>query len=295
MLARNLICETTYKTHGGDFLDGSFYQEQSIPRGRRVKHRVSSEAQKRLNEDNARRHAVRLVQHNFRAGKDFRVDITYGDKYLPTDDDRQRKDIRNFLSRVKRLYKRLGINGEFKYFGTAVGGKGSRKHAHFIITGNMYPNLADEISALWPYGWCNADRLKIDIDNGLIELVNYILGNSQDSHDDGEKIYSKRWCASRNLVNPEPHQRRGKTSRGFLVKLALSSEFDRRELLEVKYPGYKAVEIRVAEIKDAPDDRKYRIFGNYYVYFRMRKYTEKELKIKQKEQRKKERQQRGEI
>lgn len=272
------VVQTIYRTGNGQWLDGSIYYEQKHSRRRNVKHRPSSEAQQRLNEDNARRAAARILQDNFRDGVDFIVHPTYSDTFLPGDSSRVRKDVRNFFNRVKRLYKRLGIKCEFKYFGSAVGDNKIRKHMHYVMTGSKYPNLADEIRALWPYGTCNVDRVQPDGQDGLMGIASYICDNYRKAKDVGETIFSKRWCCSRNLIRPEPSERRGALPISFLPKLASAVPTERFEMIERLFPGYKAIEVDVAELKDAPEDRKHRIYGNYYVYLRMRKYTSQEIK-----------------
>jgi len=266
-----------YITGGGRFIDGSIYIEQKVPRNRAAKYRPTSEAQRRLNEDNARRRAARILQENFRPMVDFIVHPTYRAEAVPDSAERVRKDMRNLLSRIKRLYQRLGIKCEFKYFGTAVGGEKIRRHIHLVITGDSLPGLRDYIEALWKHGTCNVDRIQPDGEYGLSGIASYICKNHAEAKEIGENIFAKHWCASRNLVDPEPSERRGALPLSWLAKLANSAPAVREEMLEALYPNYKTVEIDVSEIKDAPADRKYRICGNYYVFFRMRRKTKKEL------------------
>lgn len=265
------VVQSLYHTGNGEWLDGSIYYEQKQSRRRNAKYRPSSEAQQRLNEDNARRAATRILQDNFRPSIDFVVHPTYRRDALPEDNERAKKDMRNFILRIKRLYKRLGITVEFKYWGGAVGDKKIRRHLHLVITGDKYPNLADEIRALWPFGYCNVDRVQDDKETGLTAIASYICENYREAKDAGENIFGKHWCCSKNLLRPEPSERRGKLPVSLLPKFASASTIDRVLMLEELFPGYTAVEIDVAELKDAPEDRKHRIFGNYYIYLRMRR------------------------
>lgn len=264
------VLKTTYITGGGKWIEGSLCYVQKVKFGRAAKYKPSSEAQQKVNEVNAKRRALRLVQNNFVEGRDFVVHPTYCKDCLPETNERARKDVRNFILRVKRLYQRLGIQGEFKYFGTAVGGTKTRRHIHFIMTGDVYPNLADEIRKLWPYGTCNVDRLYDDGD-AFSGIVSYVCENSFSAKKNDENVYAKAWIASRNLVDPEPSQRKGALPISLLPKIASASQWRRAELIESLYPGYEAVEISVAELSNAPEDRKYRIFGNYYIHFVLRK------------------------
>ena len=268
------VMRTTYVTGNGRWLDGSLCYVQKTKRSRCAKFKPSSEAQQRLNETNAKMRALRLVQHNFVEGRDFVIHPTYNSDKLPQDNERARKDVRNLLARIKRLYSRLGIKAEFKYFGTAVGGGKTRRHLHFIITGDKhYPNLADELRALWPYGTCNVDRLDEGNEDGFAGITSYICDNSFAARKTGENIFGKSWIASRNLVDPEPTQRRGSLSLSLLPKIAKAQSWERAQIIEELYPGYKVIEVHVSELSDAPEDRKHRIFGNYYIHFRMRRTT----------------------
>lgn len=267
------VVQTLYHTANGNWIDGSLYYEQKSTKRRNAKFKPSSEAQKRLNEDNAKRMATRILHENFVAGVDFIVHPTYRFSDVPITNDRQRKDMRNFLLRVKRLYTRLGIKGEFKYFGTAVGGEKTRRHLHLVITGSKYPNLADEIRALWPFGYCNVDRVQFDGDDGLSGIASYICENYKSAKESCENAFAKHWCASKNLVRPEAVGSRGRIPVSLLPKLAAAEPYARAEILENMFPGYEAVEIDVAELSDMPEDRKYRIFGNYYIYIKLRKIS----------------------
>lgn len=267
------VLKTTCITGNGQWLDGSLCYGHKTKTSRCAKFKPSSEAQQRLNENNAKLRAIRLVQNNFVSGRDFIVHPTYTQNTLPQDNDRARKDVRNFIARVKRLYCRLGIRVNFKYFGTAVGGSKTRRHIHFVISGDKYPNLADEIRKLWPYGYCNVDRLEEYDNDGFSGIVSYICDNSFNAKKNDENLYSKAWIASRNLSIPEPTQRHSTLPLSLLPKIAHSESWMRAQIIEAIYPGYEAVEITVSEIADAPYDKRHRIFGNYYIHFRMRRKT----------------------
>lgn len=274
------VMQTIYHTGNGEWLDGSLYYEHRQTRRRGAKFKPTSEAQQRLNEENARRSAVRLLQDNFTVGKDFIIHLTYNVENIPADDERARKDLRNFILRVKRLYKRLGITENFKYFGTAIGGGKVRRHIHLVITGSKYPNLADEIRALWPFGYCNVDRVQDDGEEGLAGIASYICKNFRTAKELREAVFGKSWCCSKNLSRSEAHNRRGALPVSLLPKLAVATPTERLDILESIYPGYRAVEIDVAELSDAPEDRKHRIYGNYYIYLRMRRKTTNHTKQK---------------
>lgn len=278
------VVQSIYKTGGGRWLDGSLFYEQKVSKRRNARFRPSSEAQERLNEDNARRTLTRLLQDNFREGVDFIVHPTYNTAHLPENGERLEKDMRNFLLRIKRLYKKLGIGGEFKYVGTPVGDNKIRKHLHIVITGSKYPNLTDKIRKLWSFGTCNVDRVQPDGADGLSGIACYIAENHRKAKDIGEASRAKRWSCSRNLKRPEPKERRGALPVLLLPKIAAASPAERAEIIEKlpMFKGYEAVEIDVSELAGVPDERKHKIYGNYYVYLRMRRKDEsKKQKLRQ--------------
>lgn len=269
------VTQNIYRTGNGEWLDGSiFYEHKSNSRRRVAKFQPTSEAQERLNRDNARRMATRLLQDNFAAGVDFFVHPTYDETNVPCESSRVRKDMRNFLLRVKRLYARLGIRAEFKYLGTAVGASKVRRHLHIVITGSLYPNLADEIRKLWPYGTCNVDRLEYHEADGFARTAAYICNNHFDAKDIGENAFAKSFCCSRNLSRPEPQCRRGVIPVSLLPKLANASECERVAIIENLFPGYSAVEVDVSELEKAPEESKHKIYGNYYIFLRMRRKSQ---------------------
>lgn len=79
----------------------TFKSGRAIPDGR---NKETSEAQKRYNRNRAVKHLVRLVNANFDVG-DHWVHLTYKAENAPQSEKEARRDIRNFLRRVKTRRK----------------------------------------------------------------------------------------------------------------------------------------------------------------------------------------------
>lgn len=209
----------------GEYLDVYVYPVYKRPGQRSAKAKPTTATQAKLNAKKAAEKIVRKMHANFTpedisAGLDYAVN--------PEDDDRAKKDIHNFLDRVRRRRKKLGLP-PLKYITvTEKSGKG-RYHHHIIINGGID---RDEIEELWGLGRANADRLQFS-ENGLAGLGHYIVKNP---------IFSKRWNASRNLVDPEPRTNDSRIrSRRKAAELARDPED--RAPWEKLYPDYHLAEV----------------------------------------------------
>ncbi len=289
------VQSTVFTTGKGQYRDGSFCYAYKKSNRRNGKYRPTSEAQQRVNEKNARYELTRLIQDNFAAGEDLFVHPTFDDEHLPKSKEEFKKIVRNFINRIKKLYVEQGIiknKGDFKYVYTYSGGGDIRKHWHIVMMGCKNPEkrgvIRDAVENIWSeyynLGYCNADKLKANLNDGFIEAAQYMCDNYQQSKESGENITTKRWVCSRNLKRPAPACRNGVLAVSLLPKLASASDFERKQIIEGlrMFKGYRAVEVLVSELKDAPEDRKHRIYGNYYIFVRTRKKTVEELKAEKK-------------
>lgn len=222
--------ETIYVT--GEFIDGDIYPVFQPPGKRRRKCRPTSAIQQRLNQRNAERKLERLLNNNF-GETDLAIHLTYRDGELPEDEEAAKKNVQNYLRRVKRRYARLGL--ELKYICvTEIGEKTGRVHHHLVLSGGMD---RDELERLWGKGRANADRLQID-DDGLGPLARYITKSRRS----GSRITYRRWTGSRNLVRPEPLQYDGRLTQEDVRQMADEIEtHSAAAKLEEQYPGYRCV------------------------------------------------------
>ena len=135
-----------------------------IPKGRdykrTIKKRKSSKAQEKLNKKNRIKNTIRLVNANFKQG-DLYITLTYKKATL-VDEDRAKKDIDNYIKKLKRWFKKNRPNEEFKYIHVIdfvddpKKSKRTRIHHHLIVS-EMDRDVAEE---KWGLGVVNAKRLQ---------------------------------------------------------------------------------------------------------------------------------------
>lgn len=248
------------KFYSGEILEVGIYpisnQERKQPR--KKKEKVSSIKQKNLNDKNAKKHFIRLVNNNF-TDKDLVVHLTYTDNELPKDEEEAKRDTTNYIRRVKHYRKKHGLP-EMKYMAVIeVGEKGKRLHHHVIMSGDID---RDVVEKLWGKGRANADRLKAD-ENGYEALAKYMTKSQKVVK--GTKAVkdqkgNKRWIQSRNLKQPDIKVNDYRYSKRKVEKLSKLPED--RETYEKLYPGYTFTECKpyVNEVT-----------GKTYLYIKMRK------------------------
>lgn len=191
----------------------------------RAKKHKTRQAQKNLNEKNAKKKLIRKINANF-TEDDLCVTLTYKDN-VP-DEEQARRDIRNYIRRVREYRRKHGLT-ELKYvYVIEFGGKDGRRkrvHHHVVMSG-MDRDVAE---SLWRgRGWANARRLQPD-DNGLEALARYMTKETNNG---------KRWCASRNLVEPKETVADTKISKRNVEKMAEDFENAPAIILSKLFPEY---------------------------------------------------------
>ncbi len=257
------------KYYMNDFLDVQLYPGfRSAKKGhRKQKTRVSSETQRRLNDENASKYFDRLVLLNFRPG-DYILDLTYA--IDPTSDAEAIKYIQNFMRRLKRIYKSAGAELKYIYV-TERGVKNDRYHHHVFLSGGVD---RDAIEEAWQFkgngrkrqrlphsGFANCKRLQFT-NIGVAGMTGYVSGRKKDKKE-AKKVGFRKWTSSKNLQKPEPKKNQSRLRRrdveGFF------SDCENRRLWEAIYPGYTLAEC----------DRVYYnpVNGEYYISARLYKTT----------------------
>lgn len=223
----------TKTTKAGNMLEFDVYpifgrsQEQSA---RKAMKQVSSERMQQVNLRNARRRIIQLANANF-TDQDIHLTLTYA---CAPEYEQVQKDVRNFLARVKRMRKRLGLE-EAKYIyviESNESGLKKRLHVHMLLSGGI---AREELEKLWRRGWANADRLQPD-ESGLAAIARYIVK---------EQRNRRKWCASKNLTKPQVRISDTKLSNGRVKRIARELPMEAKEILRKVYPGYEYVECQV--------------------------------------------------
>lgn len=219
----------------GKIFEAEFYP--IFDGGRRLpvrapKTKPSKKEQQNLNAKNARKKLCRLINTNFDKN-DLAVHGTYRDAQMPSSEQAVRRDIVNYIRRVKNFRKKNGLT-EMKYI-YVIEAKVSKRtgvlrwHWHMIMSG-MDRDVAEK---LWPYGdWTNADRLQPG-DKGFDALANYLSKDPQGQ---------KRWAQSKNLKKPtELKPKDGKITKIGVRRMA-TLHIDDAAYWERRYKGYKFIE-----------------------------------------------------
>lgn len=238
-------------TMAGDWMSGVVYVTFNDPtkekKRRGKKWRESDETRKKLNERHAREKFSMLVHNNFDRTS-IVIHPTFDDDNVPSSEAEFRKKIRNYIAKLRRLFKKHGV--VFKWiYSACLGNENSRPHLHIIVSGGV---SRDEIEDAWEYGRVNSDRLQFN-ECGVIDLTTYIEGNRHAS--------ARRWSGSRNLVKPVEKNDKVAWSRKKLKYLMETGQA--HKFFADTYPGYW--------LSEPPTIFKNPINGTYYMTFLMYK------------------------
>ena len=147
-------------------------------------------AQKYLNDKNARKYFIRLVNANF-GSDDWVIHLTYFDSKRPTNIDDANHEVKKYIDRINYHRKKLGLkNAKYVYVTEYDPDKKINVHHHLIIEGGLERKKMKDL-------WTNGMRTEIDElepdDAWLTGLAMYL------SKDPKGK---KRWKPSKNLKKP---------------------------------------------------------------------------------------------
>lgn len=205
----------------GDYIDVDIYPAYRRQKSRSKKYKPTTEVMQRLNSKNREKHLTYLCNENF-TSCDIRLDLTYSPENHPEDEEQAKKDIRNFIRRVKTRRKKYGLP-ELKYiYVTEIGEKGNKFHHHAIISGDM--SIA-EYAEIWGKGYTTVKPLQFNED-GLAALAQYLLKNP---------IEGNAYHCSRNLKQPEEKHYQGRLSKRAIEYMAA---YDDTSAIERLYPEY---------------------------------------------------------
>ena len=255
-LYRTTTIKSRNEKSGAEMLESmvypSFPNREDVPKT--AKKRETGQAQKNLNDKNARRYLIRLANINFSKG-DIWATFGWDDDNMPEDEERAEKDIKNFIARINYRRRKAGLENAKYIYIPAIDGY-ARPHFHILISGDGMDR--DELEDLWTK--CerkNTRRVKPDDDFLITGIATYITQNPHGT---------KRWRSSKNLKKPDEPTR---SYRKFSRKKVNSMVRDFEELkaqMEKAYPGFKFLD---AEVKH--NDK----VAAFYIYARMIKKRDK--------------------
>lgn len=222
------------KIYSGRMLEADFYpvyeNRRRLPE-RAAKNKITSEEQAEYNRQQSEKRFIRLVNCNF-GTDDIFLHLTYAPENAPGNEDAARRDVNNYLRRVKYYFQKHKL-GKLKYI-YVIEQKVYRKgrfaglvnwHCHLFITGGAFDR--DTAEKMWKKGMANADRYQPDT-FGPETAARYLCKDPQGR---------KRFVCSKNLKKPVEKHKDGKVGRKTVEKMAKIYAYD-REYWERRYPGY---------------------------------------------------------
>lgn len=221
----------------GNYIDLQIYPVFPVRKikGRRTKMKPTSEIQQRLNDENANRKLSRYINANFQNG-DYMLTLTYAPENVPADERQAKRDMQNFLRRVKRRYEKN--QNELKYIWVMEKSKKGRIHFHCVMTGGIDRT---ELERIWGLGFANTRALQFS-ENGVEGLVKYYTK---------DRLLYRRFNASKNLSKPIERQNDSRISKKRARELYNVIEIP--EEFKKLYPEYEknfgGFEVGTAEVE----------------------------------------------
>lgn len=176
---------------------------------RSPKRKKTPEEIKAVNQANKEKRVRHLIKGNFGPG-DYFATMNFGDEYIGRSLKSLRdKEIRNFLSRMRREYKKAGVPFKF-IIRMELGARKKRPHIHIILT--RIPDLDLIIKKQWTYGGKMTPHFELITRDPEtpIKLADYITKPTEeqqieaDAICDGDISKLMDYSCSRNLSRPKP-------------------------------------------------------------------------------------------
>lgn len=225
---------------------------------RRRKFQASTPRQRELNSRNAQRELEALLSTNFDQG-DLLLGLSYSDENMPEDAAGAKRKFHNFIVRLNRRRKKLGLDNARYIVVTEVSAKG-RIHHHVIMDSDLD---RDQLEEIWGQGYANTKRLKPDPQRGLLPVVGYIAKTFRVNDKNPQR--SRRWDCSHNLkkpwdsINDDPRMMSKKKMRQMETLPEDCEEIKR--IIEADNPCYKLISVEKEYCEDT---------GAWHYFCRMR-------------------------
>lgn len=200
------------------------------------KTRATTQAQKAVNDRNARKRFERLASVNFRTGIDYALTLTYEGE-APADCGKCDRDVRNYLKRVNRARKKNGLPAA-RCIAVFETGKNGRLHHHLLIEAGLD---RDTMERLWGMGYANCDRIQAG-KGGLAAITRYMTKGFDTKRDTGRH----RYFYTRNLRQPTVTESRTRVSRRQAERIREDADMEAEVIFRKKWPGLslESIEIR---------------------------------------------------
>lgn len=236
----------------GDYKEVSLFvrtseQERKNKESGRKKKKVSRPVQKNLNDRNSKRYAKLLIYANF-FPYDYYMHYSYKDKFLPETPRDAKRQVRNYLEKLRRLYASQGFELKYMWFTSYVFdddlGYITRIHHHAIISRGP---SRDDVEECWSVGGGkNKEKIgKTEADliqptsDGINDMAAYLT--SQEKWESYRaKEGEKKWSSSQNLEKPYQTKNDYEFSQRHLEEMGKDNSIAIEELKK-KYPDYQVI------------------------------------------------------
>ena len=252
----------TKEIRSGDQLELEIYPEftrKQVRELNREQQEKQKKAQKNLNERKSRKMCERLILENFGNG-DIWATLTYSPGMEPETMEQALKNVQNFIRRLNRRRKKLGLKNARYIYVTECGSKG-RWHHHLITDGDI---SRDELEAIWKKGRRNQVRRLQKDENGLVGAARYITKEKE-----RKSKHQKTWNSSNGLRKPQEKKNHYKTKQQHVDRMVAGDLSVCDHLTRWYGDKYEYAE---SEIRYNKYNRR------YYIYGRMRQKRQKNVK-----------------
>ena len=230
----------TATTKAGDILIAEIYPiwgREQEREARRAKQNMTPARVQVYNRSRARFHLELLLDNNF-TEQDQSLTLTYTDA---PQWERARKDVKNFLARIRRERKKRGLP-DLKYVYSLEDERDGRRkqlHCHIIMSGGIDRR---EIEQIWrkgaqEKGYANCDQLQPDRE-GLRKIAYYIYDQQRGAE---RKKGKRHYSCSKNLVEPKTRISNSRVSNAQVKRMARDFNAIAKEIMEKIYAGYDFV------------------------------------------------------
>lgn len=222
-------------------------------KGNKKVRKENHEVYQKWNDVHRKKKIIRKINHNFSSG-DLYGTLTYPKENYPGDIEEAKKNMVNFIKRIKARLKKKNIElSEFKYVYATERSEKGRIHHHFIMNSLL---TMDEVIDCWNKGGYNKiSKIDYDARFALTGLAIYLCKENKKKVK-FEKIYS----CSKNLKNPIENRNYSKFSERKVKKMA-SDESLIATFLEKEYPHAAFLDVNVSRNK----------YGHVFIHARMTK------------------------
>lgn len=208
--------------------------------------RATPEEQIRWQSKEATRKVWRLLRDpkNFHPG-DLWTTLTYPARTTP-DSETVKKDIKEFLKRMRREYKKAGK--DFKYIFSVGRGRRGAIHLHMVMTKIDTEIIARHWQNIVNRGeWVHVHTEHLDKSQNWHKLAAYIIKNGEETFLSDDPIIKKRYSSSRNLhvkkvrartVKAKEWRRQPPPRKGYYIDKNLSHEGVNQFGYPVQYTVY---------------------------------------------------------